>query len=123
MRATTCVNNVTVVDVASGTLHAGQAVLLSGEKIYAVEPLNGSNLDGLEAPETVDGSGLFLCPGLIDSHVHTTQGDFTPRQNTLGWIESSMNCGVTSMVSAGEVHTPGRPFRPEEAGWPWPEWA
>ena len=30
-------------------------------------------------------------------------------QNQLGWIDSYMHGGVTSMISAGEVHTPGRP--------------
>jgi enamidase len=50
-----------------------------------------------------------VCPGLIDSHVHPVFGDWTPRQNQLGWIESFLNGGVTSMVSAGEVHLPGRP--------------
>jgi enamidase len=46
---------------------------------------------------------------LIDSHVHPVVGDWTPRQNQLGWIDSCMHGGVTSMISAGEVHTPGRP--------------
>jgi enamidase len=27
----------------------------------------------------------------------------------LGWIDSTMHGGVTTMISAGEVHTPGRP--------------
>jgi enamidase len=41
--------------------------------------------------------------------VHPVFGDWTPRQNQLGWIESTMNGGVTTMISAGEVHLPGRP--------------
>ncbi|RYY54518.1 MAG: Enamidase, partial [Comamonadaceae bacterium] len=45
----------------------------------------------------------------IDSHVHPVFGDWTPRQGQLGWIDSTMNGGVTTMVSAGEVHLPGRP--------------
>ena len=49
------------------------------------------------------------CPGLIDSHVHPVAGDWTPRQNQMGWIDSNLNGGVTTMISAGEVHTPGRP--------------
>jgi enamidase len=47
--------------------------------------------------------------GLIDSHTHPVFGDWTPRQNQLGWIESCMHGGVTTMISAGEVHLPGRP--------------
>jgi enamidase len=46
---------------------------------------------------------------LIDSHVHPVFGDWTPRQNQLGWIDSTLNGGVTTMISAGEVHLPGRP--------------
>ena len=36
-------------------------------------------------------------------------GDWTPRQNQIGLIDSTMNGGVTTMVSASEVHLPGRP--------------
>ena len=50
-----------------------------------------------------------MAPGLIDSHVHPVFGDWTPRQNQLGWIDSTLNGGVTTMISAGEVHLPGRP--------------
>ncbi|MGI4953776.1 MAG: amidohydrolase family protein [Janthinobacterium lividum] len=57
----------------------------------------------------IDAQYCALSPGLIDSHVHPAFGDWTPRQNQLGWIESTMNGGVTTMVSAGEVHLPGRP--------------
>jgi enamidase len=58
---------------------------------------------------TIDCKGTALAPGLIDSHVHPVFGDWTPRQNQLGWIESCLNGGVTTMISAGEVHLPGRP--------------
>jgi enamidase len=58
---------------------------------------------------TIDAHGCALSPGLIDSHVHPVFGDWTPRQGQLGWIESSLHGGVTTMISAGEVHLPGRP--------------
>ena len=61
-------------------------------------------------PDTlIDAKGVTLAPGLIDSHVHPVFGDWTPRQNQLGWIDSTLNGGVTTMISAGEVHLPGRP--------------
>jgi enamidase len=61
-------------------------------------------------PDTlIDAKGTCLCPGLIDSHMHPVFGDWTPRQNQLGWIDSTLNGGVTTMISAGEVHLPGRP--------------
>ncbi|MCO5106538.1 MAG: amidohydrolase family protein [Burkholderiaceae bacterium] len=65
--------------------------------------------DAGAAARVVDAKGTALAPGLIDSHVHPVFGDWTPRQNQLGWIESCMHGGVTTMVSAGEVHLPGRP--------------
>lgn len=61
------------------------------------------------AKTVIDARQTCLAPGLIDSHVHPVFGDWTPRQNQLGWIESTLNGGVTSMISAGEVHLPGRP--------------
>lgn len=57
----------------------------------------------------IDARRTCVCPGLIDSHVHPVFGDWTPRQGQLGWIDSTMHGGVTTMISAGEVHLPGRP--------------
>src|SRR2546425_9013377 len=50
-----------------------------------------------------------VLPGLIDSHVHPVFGDFTPRQRTVDFIDSMMNGGVTTAISAGEGHPPRRP--------------
>ncbi|NBP35747.1 MAG: Enamidase [Betaproteobacteria bacterium] len=63
-----------------------------------------------EQPDTlIDARGTCVAPGLIDSHVHPVFGDWTPRQSQLGWIDSTLHGGVTTMISAGEVHLPGRP--------------
>lgn len=67
------------------------------------------DLDTAGARVVVDARGCALGPGLIDSHVHPVFGDWTPRQNQLGWIDSMLHGGVTTMISAGEVHLPGRP--------------
>ena len=66
-------------------------------------------LDAEGASSVIDANGSALVPGLIDSHVHPVAGDWTPRQNQLGWIDSCLHGGVTTMISAGEVHLPGRP--------------
>ena len=71
------------------------------------------DLDADGADLMIDANGAALCPGLVDSHVHPVFGDWTPRQNQLNWIDSSMNGGVTTMISAGEVHLPGRPKDPK----------
>lgn len=67
------------------------------------------DVDTSGATTVVDARGTVVAPGLIDSHVHPVAGDWTPRQNQLGWIDSSLHGGVTTMISAGEVHHPGRP--------------
>ncbi|MFA9400749.1 MAG: amidohydrolase family protein [Acidobacteriota bacterium] len=64
---------------------------------------------GPEPDSVLDAGGAVVMPGLIDSHAHVVFGDWTPRQSTLGWIESSLHGGVTTMMSASEVHLPGRP--------------
>src|ERR1700716_3224072 len=67
------------------------------------------DIDAEGATTIIDANGTTVAPGLIDSHVHPVAGDWTPRQNQIGWIDSSLHGGVTTMISAGEVHMPGRP--------------
>lgn len=67
------------------------------------------DLDCEGATTTVDAHGVTLAPGLIDSHIHPVVGDYTPRQQQLHWIDSTLHGGVTTLISAGEVHMPGRP--------------
>ena len=93
-------------DINDPILDADTIVCIDG-KIAAI----GKEKDcDTSAPTTlIDAKGTTLAPGLIDSHVHPVFGDWTPRQNQIGWIESTLNGGVTTMISAGEVHLPGRP--------------
>ena len=67
------------------------------------------DLDTEDATTVVDAKGVTLAPGLIDSHIHPVVGDYTPRQQQLHWIDSTLHGGVTTLISAGEVHMPGRP--------------
>ncbi|HUM05807.1 MAG TPA: amidohydrolase family protein [Terriglobales bacterium] len=82
-------------------------VVAVGDRIVAVG--KEKEVVASDATVTIDAKGVALVPGLIDSHVHPVCGDWTPRQNQLGWIDSYLHGGVTTMISAGEVHTPGRP--------------
>lgn len=68
-----------------------------------------AELDTAQATVTIDANDVWLAPGLIDSHVHPVIGDYTPRQQQISWIDSCLHGGVTTMISAGEVHLPGRP--------------
>lgn len=57
----------------------------------------------------VDAQGSTVAPGLIDSHCHVVLGDYTPRQKTVDFLASYVHGGITSVVSPGEIHAPGRP--------------
>jgi enamidase len=95
----------------SGRLEApileADTVVAEAGRITEAGMAKSCDTDG--ARVVIDAKSCALAPGLIDSHVHPVLGDWTPRQNQLGWIESCLNGGVTTMISAGEVHTPGRP--------------
>jgi len=87
-------------------LDADTLVAIDG-KIAAIGWEKDLDIEG--ATTVVDAKGTTLTPGLIDSHVHPVAGDWTPRQSQLNWVDSSLHGGVTTMISAGEVHMPGRP--------------
>jgi len=86
-------------------------VIVEDGKISAIG--KEADLDTGNAATTIDANRTVLSPGLIDSHVHPVAGDWTPRQSQLNWIDSSMHGGVTTMISAGEAHFPGRPKDPK----------
>lgn len=71
-----------------------------------------ANVPEAEVDLVIDANGCALTPGLIDSHVHPVLGDFTPRQRQVDFLESELHGGVTTAISAGEVHLPGRPKDP-----------
>jgi enamidase len=93
-------------DLQKPILDADTVVVKDG-RISAIG--NEKEMDDAGAATVIDANGTALVPGLIDSHVHPVAGDWTPRQNQLGWIDSCLHGGVTTMISAGEVHMPGRP--------------
>ncbi len=90
-------------DIAAPLMDADSIVIEDG-RIAAI----GRGLDS-DADIVIDAHGTTVFPGLIDSHAHPVFGDFTPRQRTLDFIESSLHGGVTTVISAGEPHLPGRP--------------
>ena len=110
--ATVVIKNIgTIVsgDISSPILD-GDAIWIEGGVIKAVGRLD--DMDESGADLVIDAKGTTLTPGLIDSHCHVILGDFTSRQNQIGFLESELHGGVTTMISAGEVHLKGRPKDP-----------
>jgi enamidase len=87
---------------------AGDAIVAEGGRITSI----GTSGSAADFDVMIDAGGMMAMPGLIDSHVHVTFGDYTPRQKTVGFLESYTHGGVTSCISASEVHVPGRPKDP-----------
>src|ERR1700737_3020922 len=90
---------------------AGDTVIAHEGKFVSVGTASAAEVDGCDV--VIDADGTTAIPGLIDSHVHITFGDYTPRQRTVGFLESYLHCGTTTAISASEVHVPGRPNDPE----------
>jgi enamidase len=94
-----------------GVLVAGDGSVQRDTSLSVDDGLVADIGGDLSAPDVViDARGQTVMPGLVDGHVHPTVGDWTPAQNSVGWIRNYLHGGVTSMVSAGELHVPGLPF-------------
>ena len=100
-----------------GTLATGklESPLRQADSIYIRDGIIQGIGNGLNqaADQTIDANGITAIPGLIDSHSHPSIGEYTPAQNTLGWITNYMHGGVTALISAGELHLPGLPLPPD----------
>ncbi|HVI15247.1 MAG TPA: amidohydrolase family protein [Pseudolabrys sp.] len=88
-------------------LAEGDTILIDGETIASVGTSSAGATESADV--VIDADGMTAIPGLIDSHVHITFGDYTPRQRTVGYLESYLHGGTTTAISASEVHVPGRP--------------
>jgi len=86
----------------------GDTIVMGDDKIVSIG--SGGHIAACDV--AIDADGMMAMPGLIDSHVHITFGDYTPRQKTVGFLESYIHGGVTTCISASEVHVPGRPRDP-----------
>ena len=93
--ADTLLNNVTLVDVESGTLATGQSVLIAGTRIVEV----GSTISVAEGTDVLDGGGGYLIPGLWDSHVHI----FSSRTEPDSALPLNLINGVTGLRDMGAL--------------------
>lgn len=94
----------------AGTPLLGDALVCDGGVIAWIG--DSAEVARGEHERVLDANGAGVVPGLIDSHVHITFGDYTPRQQTVGYLESYLHGGTTRAISASEVHVPGRPTDP-----------
>ena len=62
------IQNVSVVDVASGTVQDGRDVVVEGGRVKAVT--EGGTATAATSTKTINGTGKYVIPGLWDMHVH-----------------------------------------------------
>lgn len=79
------IKNITVVDVFQNSTFVSD-VAISGNYIVGL-----GNYDGLNE---IDGTGKYICPGLIDGHAHIESSLLTPKE----YYKAALLNGITSMV-------------------------
>lgn len=104
------IRNVTIVDVENKKLLSPQDVLITNGSITAI----GKNLKTTATAETIDGTGKWLMPGLVDAHVHFFQSGglyarpdaidlrkYKPYQKEIDWVHQNMESFLRRYTSAG----------------------
>lgn len=74
------ITNVQVVDVDAAAVRTGRTVIVAGDRITAVGPVDAIAVP--DAAQVLDGSGRFLIPGLWDMHAHLDDPELWPRHLT-----------------------------------------
>ena len=107
--ATLLVHNVTLIDGNGGPPRLGADVFVRGGVIAAP-----AKPDSETPAETIDGTGLFLLPGLIDAHVHLSGDTFAGAAATL---KKALQGGVTTVFDvAGDTRETSDLARAQLAG-------
>ncbi|KAJ0343243.1 hypothetical protein COL154_013464 [Colletotrichum chrysophilum] len=111
--------NANLVDPRAGVVHKGISLHLAGGKIIRVAPTTARDLTAEflcagQKAQKIDASKYFVCPGLIDCHVHlmavhgssTLHGAFTfPHETAIfrsaGTLRGILSNGFTSVRDTG----------------------
>src|SRR6202790_863010 len=89
-------------DPKSGTNLANQVVLITGDKITDVGPADRVKIPA--GAKVIDLSQATVLPGLIDGHVHLTDGQGNLQHQMLIAVNTStrsLNAGYTTLVDMG----------------------
>src|SRR4029450_4716427 len=93
-----------------GTLVTGklESPLRQADSIFIKDGVVQAIGNGLAqaADHIIDANGITAIPGLIDSHSHPSIGEYTPAQNSLGWITHYMNGRGSSVLHPRESDRP-----------------
>ena len=79
------IKNITVVDVFQNSTFISD-VAICGEYIVGIGEYTGKT--------EIDGTGKYICPGLIDGHAHIESSLLTPKE----YYKAALLHGITSMI-------------------------
>src|SRR4051794_7894789 len=105
-----CLSHANIIDVAAGRTIAHRSVIIQDGRIDAILAAPPTNFTGAVR----DAAGLFLCPGLIDCHVHffldggpDPRGTYLEADNDrrMAWARHNarmaLSAGITTMRDCG----------------------
>lgn len=95
------VRGVSIVHPSKGTVDAPSDILIDGGKIIEIAP--GGTLLAPSRAMTIDGSGKFALPGLIDVHAHVGEGGAMPNTDAsrARALNQFLRYGVTTVFVPG----------------------
>lgn len=100
------IRDVAVLDVEAGRVIPDRDVLIRGEFISEIGPAD--SLAGPPDAELIDGSGLTLLPGLVDTHTHVLSAVTVPWKPAAADpernLESFLYSGVTTVFDTGSAN-------------------
>ncbi|HEY6374511.1 MAG TPA: dihydroorotase [Edaphobacter sp.] len=85
-----------LVDPAS-SVNAARDLLLRDGRVAAVETPGG--LNGVQATETIDATGMVVAPGLVDVHVHLREPGQTYKETIASGTAAAAAGGFTAVVA------------------------
>lgn len=96
---TYAITSVAVVDVENGIILPDHTVIITDDRIERVAPQ--SEISVPEGAQLIDGKGLYLMPGLIDSHVHYFDQSTFGRMMIAHGVVSVRDMGNPNLLALG----------------------
>lgn len=89
--------NASVIDVSTGRIQKDKSIIIKNGNIFRI----GHIPKKMKNAKTLDLTGQFIIPGLIDTHIHVTSPHKNSIEKTFDHLEYYLKHGITSARDAG----------------------